>query len=44
MCVQLERYVVLDYETGELEKVSYRISKTAWLGQGEHQLVDQVTR
>ena len=44
MCVQLARAVVLNSETGKLETASFRISKAAWLGQGEHQLVDRVSR
>ena len=42
VCFQLARATVQNSKTGQLETASYRISKSAWLKQGEHGLVDQV--
>jgi len=41
---RLARATVQNSRTGQLETASYRISKSAWLKSGEHQLVDQVNR
>ncbi|XP_043212723.1 prolyl 4-hydroxylase subunit alpha-1-like isoform X3 [Amphibalanus amphitrite] len=41
---RLARATVQNSKTGQLETASYRISKSAWLKQGEHPLVDQVNR
>lgn len=39
---RFKRATVQNYKTGELETASYRISKTAWLKEGEHKHVANV--
>lgn len=41
---QLKRATVQNYKTGELETAHYRISKSAWLAESEHEVVERISR
>lgn len=41
---QLRRATVQNYKTGELEVANYRISKSAWLREPEHPVIERISR
>lgn len=41
---RLRRATVQNYKTGELEVANYRISKSAWLKEPEHPVVERISR